>query len=63
MPVEHRDSVRLESVPEVDGVVVVTGEEDSARGAEVDGVHAEQDRLLRVFGHLAVCSEVEESRI
>ena len=50
--VEHGQAVRLQRVPQVDGVVVVPGEDDTAARAEVDGVHAEQDRLLAVFGNL-----------
>ncbi len=50
--VEHVYPVCLERVPQVDGVVVVAGEEDTAGGGKVHGVHAEQDRLLRVLGHL-----------
>ncbi len=52
MAVEHVYPVCLERVPQVDGVVVVAGEEDTAGGGKVHGVHAEQDRLLRVLGHL-----------
>ena len=61
MAVEHRDPVALERVPNVDGVVIVAGEHDAAGDGEVDGVDAEEDRLLGVLGHLAVGSEVEEA--
>jgi len=55
MTVEHCDPVALEGVPDVDGVVVIAGEEDSAGRREVDGVHSEQDRLFRVLCNLSIC--------
>ncbi len=47
----------FECVPDVDCVVVVAGEEDSAWSREVDRVDAEQDRFLRVLGDLAIYDE------
>ena len=58
--VEHVYPVGLERVPQVDGVVVVPGKEDPPAGGEVHGVDAEEDRLLRVLGHLAVSAQVEQ---
>ena len=57
MAVEHCDPVALEGVPDVDGVVVVAGEQDSAGGREVYGIHAEQDRLFRVLCDLSICKQ------
>ena len=44
----------FEGVPDVDRVVVVSGEENSSGSREVDRVHAEQDRFLSVLGNLAI---------
>lgn len=60
MAVQDGEALALEGVPDINGVVVVSCEQEAPTDGEIDRIDAEDDAFLGVHGDLSVCAEVKE---
>lgn len=61
MAIQESDSLTSQRIPNVDRVVIVAGEEQSARDREVDRVHAEDYAFFAVDSDFFVCSQIKQA--